>query len=66
MNYLDFDPYLIRKRNEELLQEVHLLRREKQLRENREPGEAHRSWPKRLSATFSRFGRPTSAGASRG
>ena len=37
MNYMDFDPYLIRQRNEELLREVHSLRLKEQLRTNREP-----------------------------
>ncbi len=35
MNYMDFDPYLIRERNQQMLREVHTLRLEDQLRENR-------------------------------
>ena len=37
MNYLDFDPYLTRQRNEEVLREVHSLRLEKQLQSNARP-----------------------------
>jgi hypothetical protein len=37
MNYVDFDPYLIRQRNEQILQEVHSLRLEKRVQVNREP-----------------------------
>ena len=34
MNYLNFDPYLVHQRNEEVLREVRSLRLEKQLRGN--------------------------------
>ena len=37
MNYMDFDPYLIRQRSGETLREVHSLRLKEQLRTNREP-----------------------------
>jgi hypothetical protein len=36
--YADFDPYLIRERNEWLLREVRTLRLEKRLRKNRRGG----------------------------
>ena len=38
MNYMDFNPYMIRERNEGLRQEVSILRLEKRLWENRVPG----------------------------
>ena len=34
MNYMDFDPYLVHQRNEEILREVQSLRLEEQLRAN--------------------------------
>jgi hypothetical protein len=37
MNYMDFDPYLIRQRNQQMLREVHSLRLEEQLRANARP-----------------------------
>ena len=37
MNYLDFDPYLVHQRNEEMIREAHLLRLEKQLQANTGP-----------------------------
>jgi hypothetical protein len=37
MNYIDFNPCLIRERNEGLLREVSTLRLQKRLRENRQP-----------------------------
>jgi hypothetical protein len=37
MNYMDFNPCLIRERNEGLLREVSILRLQKRLRENRQP-----------------------------
>jgi hypothetical protein len=37
MNYADFDPYMIRERNEGLRREVSILRLEKRLWENRVP-----------------------------
>ena len=40
MNYMDFDPYLVHQRNEEMLREVHSLRLEEQLRANARP----RAW----------------------
>ena len=36
MNYMDFDPYVIRERNEGLLREVSTLRFEERLREDRQ------------------------------
>jgi hypothetical protein len=36
MNYMDFDPYVNRERNEGLLREVSTLRLEEHLRENRQ------------------------------
>ncbi len=36
-HYMDFDPYLIRERNEKLRREVSTYRLEKRLRQNREP-----------------------------
>ncbi len=65
MNYMDFDPYLIRQHNEQIFEEVHSRRLAEQLRENRKPGEARRSWPQRLAAALSRLGRPSTADASR-
>jgi hypothetical protein len=38
MNYLDFDPYLIHQRNEEMRREVRSLRLENRLRGNAGPG----------------------------
>jgi hypothetical protein len=35
MNYMDFDPNLIRERNEQMQREVHSLRLEERLREER-------------------------------
>ncbi len=35
MNYMDFDPYTIRERNEQTLREVNSLRLEERLREAR-------------------------------
>ena len=35
MHYMDFDPYTIRERNEQMLREVNSLRLEERLRENR-------------------------------
>ena len=37
MNHADFDPYLIRERNEGLRREVSTLRLEKRLREDHQP-----------------------------
>jgi hypothetical protein len=37
MNYVDFNPYLIRERNEGLRHEVNTLRLQKRLRENCQP-----------------------------
>jgi hypothetical protein len=37
MNYMDFNPYTIRERNEGLRREVSTLRLQKRLRENRQP-----------------------------
>jgi hypothetical protein len=37
MNYMDFDPYLIRQRNANTLPEVQTMRLEKRLREERGP-----------------------------
>jgi hypothetical protein len=37
MNYMDFNPYTIRERNEGLRREVSTLRLQKWLRENRQP-----------------------------
>jgi hypothetical protein len=37
MNYMDFNPSLIRERNEGLLREVSTLRLQKRLQENRQP-----------------------------
>jgi hypothetical protein len=37
MTYMDFDPNLIRQRNEQMLREVHSLRLEERLRANHEP-----------------------------
>lgn len=37
MNHADFNPYMIRERNEGLRREVSTLRLEKRLRENHEP-----------------------------
>jgi hypothetical protein len=37
MNYTDFDPYMIKERNEQMLREVKALQLGKQLRKNREP-----------------------------
>ena len=34
MNYMDFDPYLIRERNQQMLKEVRAIRCEERLREN--------------------------------
>ena len=34
MNYMDFDPYLIRERNQQVLTEVNELRLEERLRDN--------------------------------
>ena len=48
MNYMDFDPYLVHQRNEEMLRKVHSLRLEEQLRANARP----RSW--RLTALIRR------------
>ena len=36
MNYMDFNPYMIRERNEGLRQEVSILRLQKRLWENRQ------------------------------
>jgi len=52
MNYMDFNPYMIRERNEGLRREVSILRLEKQLRENREPRSS------RLIALARRFALP--------
>jgi hypothetical protein len=41
MNYMDFDPYLIRERNQQMLREVNSLRLEERLRDN---GGSSRSW----------------------
>jgi hypothetical protein len=38
MSYMDFNPCLIRERNEGLLREVSTLRLQKRLRENRQRG----------------------------
>ena len=37
MNHMDFDPYLIRQRNEQKLREVHSLHLKERLREDRGP-----------------------------
>jgi hypothetical protein len=37
MNHLDFDPYLIRQRNQEIVRGVHSLRLQERLREDRGP-----------------------------
>ena len=37
MNYMDFNPYTIRERNEGLRREMSTLRLQKRLRENRQP-----------------------------
>ena len=37
MNYMDFDPYVIRERNQQVLGEINSLRLEEQLRQNCEP-----------------------------
>jgi hypothetical protein len=49
MNYMDFDPYLIRERNQQTLGEMRAIRCEERLREK--GGDAHRGsppWPRRL------------------
>jgi hypothetical protein len=38
MNYADFDPYLIGERNNQMRREIHSLRLEQQLREDRRSG----------------------------
>jgi hypothetical protein len=43
MNYMDFDPHLIRERNEQMLMEVTELRLEGRLRANRGARWANRS-----------------------
>jgi hypothetical protein len=48
MNYMDFYPYLVHQRNEEMLREVYSLRLEEQLRANARP----RAW--RLTALIKR------------
>ncbi len=40
MNYMDFDPYLIRQSNEQLAREVDSLRLEQRLRGNVEMGDS--------------------------
>jgi hypothetical protein len=42
MNYMDFDPYLVRQRNEEMRREVHSMRLEEQLRGNARPRDGSR------------------------
>ncbi len=40
MNYMDFDPYLIRQSNEQMARKVDLLRLEQRLRGNVETGDS--------------------------
>jgi hypothetical protein len=52
MNYMDFNPYMIRERNEGLRQDVSILQLEKRLWENRVPRSS------RLIALAHRFALP--------
>ena len=39
-HYMDFDPYLIRERNEQMLREVNSLRLQERLRKNRQSSDS--------------------------
>jgi hypothetical protein len=56
-HYMDFDPYLIRERNQQVQREVHALRLEEQLREE-QLREEHGSSGMRFVALANRGVRP--------
>jgi hypothetical protein len=63
--YMNFDSYLIRERNQQMLMEVNELRLEKQLQANRGARNARGFWPEGLAAVVGCFRHPPAAGASR-